>query len=64
MPTYIYETIPAFPDEQPERFEIQQRMMDAALKRHPESGVPVRRVITGGLDPITPGGTARPAAPT
>jgi predicted nucleic acid-binding Zn ribbon protein len=64
MPTYIYETIPAFPDERPERFEVRQSMMDPPLKRHPETGVPVRRIITGGLDPITPGAGARPAAPT
>ena len=64
MPTYIYETIPEFPDENPERFEVQQRMMDPALKRHPEPGASVRRVITGGLDPITPGGSGKPQAPT
>mgnify|MGYP006254185533 FL=1 len=66
MPTYVYETIPEFPDEAPQRFEIQQRMMDAPLKRHPETGVPVRRVISGGLDPITSGsgGGSAPQAPT
>ena len=48
MATYIYETIPATADEKPERFEVQQSMKDAPLTQHPESGKPVRRVITGG----------------
>ena len=49
MPTYVYETIPASPEETAERFEIRQGMTEDALERHPESGVPIRRVITGGL---------------
>jgi hypothetical protein len=45
MPTYVYESV-----EPPhERFEISQRMADPALTRHPDTGVPVRRVISGGL---------------
>jgi predicted nucleic acid-binding Zn ribbon protein len=44
MPTYIYETV----EEPYERFEIKQSMKDEPLKRHPETGVPVRRVISGG----------------
>ncbi len=49
MPTYVYETIPETPEEQPELFEIQQSMRDAALKRHPENGKRIQRVITGGF---------------
>ncbi|HRQ88740.1 MAG TPA: zinc ribbon domain-containing protein [Bacteroidia bacterium] len=49
MPTYLYETIPQVPDEAPERFEVKQSMKDEALRVHPESGRPVRRVITGGI---------------
>lgn len=49
MATYTYETIPQEPGEQPVRFEIRQSMRDEPLKVHPETGVPVRRVITGGL---------------
>lgn len=49
MPTYVYETIPAAPDDATERFEIRQSMTEDALEKHPESGVPIRRVITGGL---------------
>lgn len=48
MATYIYETIPQTEGEESKRFEIKQSMRDAALTRHPETGEPVRRVITGG----------------
>lgn len=49
MPIYEYETIPVKPGEKVERFELQQSMKDAPLKQHPETGVPVRRVISGGF---------------
>lgn len=49
MATYIYETIPQKKGEKPQQFELQQSMKDAPLTQHPESGVPVRRLITGGL---------------
>lgn len=45
MPIYIYETIPADGSE-PARFEIMQRIADPALTEHPETGEPVRRIIT------------------
>ena len=48
MATYIYETIPASDNEEPTRFEVKQSMNDDPLTHHPESGVPVKRVITGG----------------
>ncbi len=48
MATYVYETIPQKKGERPEQFEIQQSMKDAPLKTHPETGVPVRRIISGG----------------
>ena len=51
MPTYIYETIPA-KGKKPKRFELRQLMADAALTRHPETGEPVRRIITGGAEPF------------
>lgn len=60
MATYVYETIPASPDEQAERFEIQQSMKDAALTEHPENGKPVRRVISGGYG-FSVSGSATPA---
>jgi predicted nucleic acid-binding Zn ribbon protein len=49
MTTYVYETIPRHPGETPERFEVLQSMKDAALTRHPDTGQPVRRVISGGF---------------
>jgi hypothetical protein len=48
MPLYVYETLPAAPDEAPRRFEVKQSMRDAALTHDPETGRPVRRVIQGG----------------
>ncbi len=48
MATYIYETIPRRAGETPRRFEVVQSMKDAPLKQHPDTGEPVRRVITGG----------------
>jgi len=48
MATYVYETIPQNEKDTPQRFEWKQSMKDAALTSHPETGVPVRRVITGG----------------
>jgi hypothetical protein len=60
MPTYIYETIPTDPKQKPRRFEVEQRMSAAALTTDPESGLPVRRVITGGLGFI---GAADKSAP-
>jgi hypothetical protein len=45
MPTYIYETV-----EEPHlQFEIKQSMKETSLTHHPETGVPVRRVISGGF---------------
>lgn len=48
MATYVYETIPAHPDAAPHRFEVVQSMKDAPLRQHPDTGEPVRRVISGG----------------
>ena len=45
MPIYVHETIPA-DDAEPTRFEVMQRMSEPALTEHPETGEPVRRVIT------------------
>jgi len=49
MATYIYETIPREAGEPPRRFEVVQSMKDAPLTRHPDTGEPVRRVISGGF---------------
>ena len=55
MATYVYETIPTNPDEPPRRFEVQQKMSDPPLKTDPQTGEPVRRIITGGSGWITHG---------
>ena len=47
MPVYVYETS----DDGPRKvFELYQSIKDAALTSDPESGRPVRRVISGGLE--------------
>jgi predicted nucleic acid-binding Zn ribbon protein len=55
MATYVYETIPEKKGQKPRRFEIEQKMTDAALTHDPETGLPVRRVIIGGSGWITRG---------
>jgi predicted nucleic acid-binding Zn ribbon protein len=62
MPTYQYETVPTATAGAPERFEVRQGFADAPLEVHPETGVPVRRVISGGLGVMTKGDAA--AMPT
>ena len=53
MPTYEYETIPARAGGKPVRFELYQPITASALTTHPETGEPVRRVISGGLGIFT-----------
>jgi predicted nucleic acid-binding Zn ribbon protein len=62
MTTYVYETIPRIPGVQPRRFEVRQSMKDAPLAADPETGEPVRRVITGGYGLIAQKSSAAPAA--
>jgi predicted nucleic acid-binding Zn ribbon protein len=54
--TYLYETIPQHEGEPVEQFELQQSMSDLPLTQHPETGVPVRRVILGGWGLVTGNG--------
>jgi predicted nucleic acid-binding Zn ribbon protein len=61
MATYLYETIPATPGEEPRTFEVQQSMKDAPLTKDPETGLPVRRVITGGFGFVSKGGSIPPS---
>ena len=49
MPTYIYQTIGTGPGEESRRFEQFQKMNDQALTHDPDTGLPVKRVITGGI---------------
>jgi predicted nucleic acid-binding Zn ribbon protein len=58
MATYLYETIPAKPGEELVTFEVQQSMKDTPLTKHPETGLPVRRVITGGFGFVSKAGSA------
>ena len=44
-PIYVYETLPG-ERQKPTRFEVTQHISDPALTEHPETGQPVRRVIT------------------
>jgi predicted nucleic acid-binding Zn ribbon protein len=62
MPTYQYETVPASPDDEVARFEIKQDFSDAPLTVHPETGAPVRRVISGGLGLLTKSENSLPEA--
>lgn len=53
MATYIYETIPQKPGEKPKRFEVQHPMKDPPLTHHPETGVPIRRLIAASVGVVT-----------
>ncbi|HLP01031.1 MAG TPA: zinc ribbon domain-containing protein [Opitutaceae bacterium] len=48
MPTYVYETIPQNPGDAVTQFEFKQSMRDEPLTKHPDTGAPVRRIISGG----------------
>jgi predicted nucleic acid-binding Zn ribbon protein len=58
MPTYVYETLGA----KTRRFEVRQSMKDAALTQDPETGEPVRRVISGGYGIMQKGSGEAPAS--
>ncbi len=56
MPTYVYETTD---ETKPlRRFEVKQSMNDAALRIDPETGEPVRRVISGGYGYVGKSGSS------
>jgi len=55
MATYVYETIPKSPKGKPRRFEVEQKMSDPPLRADPKTGLPVRRVISGGSGLVTHG---------
>ena len=57
MPTYVYETTGA----RKRRFEVRQSMKEAALTHDPETGEPVRRVISGGYGIMAKGTGSEPA---
>lgn len=49
MPTYTYETLSGTP----RRFDVRQSFDEAPLEQDPETGEPVRRVISGGAALLT-----------
>lgn len=53
MPTYVYESIPLKKGAKPQKYEIRQSILDAALTRHPETGEPIRRVIADNVGLLT-----------
>ena len=55
MATYVYETVPRNSNQRSRRFEMEQKMSDPPLKVDPQTGLPVRRVITGGSGIVTRG---------
>jgi predicted nucleic acid-binding Zn ribbon protein len=59
MPTYVYETTDK--SKPIRRFEVKQSMKDEPLTTDPETGEPVRRVISGGYGVVVPGGSAGPS---
>jgi predicted nucleic acid-binding Zn ribbon protein len=58
MPTYLYETIPNNSTEPTQQFEVRQGFAEEPLRAHPDTGVPVRRVISGGLGLMSKGAGA------
>ncbi len=51
MLTYVYETLPRA-GKKVRRYELQQSIKDAPLKKHPETGEPIRRCIVLSSDPF------------
>jgi predicted nucleic acid-binding Zn ribbon protein len=59
MPTYVYETTD--PTKPVRRFEVQQSMKDEPLRTDPETGEPVRRIISGGIGLMVSGKASPPS---
>ncbi len=60
MATYVYETTGATK----RRFEVRQSMNDPALTHDPETGEPVRRVISGGYGIMQKGSAGEAPRPS
>ena len=60
MPTYVYETTDT--TKPARRFEVMQSMKDEPLRFDPETGEPVRRVISGGMGVMVPGSSKPPTS--
>ena len=63
MATYVYETIPQQPGKSPRRFEVVQSMKAAPFEKHPDTGEPVRSIVTGGYGLMGVGEKSPTAAP-
>jgi predicted nucleic acid-binding Zn ribbon protein len=61
MPTYVYETIPAKKGRTPKQYEFKQSIKDAAFTKHPETGEPIKRIVTGGIGVLTSSSSGGPA---
>ena len=48
MPTYTYKNLSSGSDPE-EYFEFFQSMKDKPFTHHPETGVPIQRIVSGGL---------------
>ena len=59
MPTYIYETTD--PTKPARTFEVKQSVHDDPLRRHPETGEAVRRVISAGYNVLVRGKSIGPS---
>jgi predicted nucleic acid-binding Zn ribbon protein len=59
MPIYVYETTDS--KKPARRFEVKQSMKDEPLRVDPETGEPVRRVISGGYGVRVAGGSTGPS---
>lgn len=59
MPTYTYETL----SPTPRRFEVRQAFAEPPLEQDPETGEPVRRVISGGQALLTSRESAKVGEP-
>lgn len=63
MAIYVYESIPDSDAAPVRTYEFKQSMNDAAYTKHPETGEPIRRVVTGGIGIMTgsKGGSSAPS---
>ncbi|MDQ6810093.1 MAG: zinc ribbon domain-containing protein [Verrucomicrobiota bacterium] len=59
MPTYVYETTDM--SKPIRRFELKQSMKDEPLTADPETGEPVKRVISGGYGVKVTGSSTGPS---
>lgn len=63
MPTYVYETISSKNGATPRTFELKQSMKDEPLTHDPETGEPVRRVVSGGFGYMAAGASTASGSP-